>query len=54
MNRSFLVLGITLATALPAKADLVHKIQSSISLQVGGSVTTAERSVPRSQSAEAG
>jgi len=43
MNRSLLVLGITLAAALPARADLVHKIQSSISLQVGGSVTTAER-----------
>ena len=43
MNRSILVLGITLAAALPARADLVHKIQSSISLQVGGSVTTAER-----------
>ena len=43
MIRSFLVLGITLAAALPARADLVHKIQSSISLQVGGSVTTAER-----------
>ena len=43
MIRSFLVLGITLTAALPARADLVHKIQSSISLQVGGSVTTAER-----------
>ena len=43
MNRSLLVLGITLAAALPARADLTHKIQSSISLQVGGSVTTAER-----------
>ena len=43
MIRSFLVLGITLAAALPARADLTHKIQSSISLQVGGSVTTAER-----------
>jgi len=43
MTRALLVLGITLAAALPARADLVHKIQSSISLQVGGSVTTAER-----------
>ena len=43
MNRSLLVLGITLAAALPARADLTHKIQSRISLQVGGSVTTAER-----------
>ena len=31
MNRSLLVLGITLAAALPARADLTHKIQSSIS-----------------------
>ena len=43
MTRAVLVLGITLAAALPARADLTHKIQSSISLQVGGSVTTAER-----------
>ena len=43
MIRALLVLGVTLSAALPAKADLVHKIQSSISLQVGGSVTTAER-----------
>ena len=43
MTRALLVLGITLAAALPARADLTHKIQSSISLQVGGSVTTAER-----------
>ena len=43
MIRTLLVLGVTLSAALPARADLVHKIQSSISLQVGGSVTTAER-----------
>ena len=43
MTRALLVLGITLAAALPAKADLQHKIQSSISLSVGGAVTTAER-----------
>ena len=43
MIRALLVLGVTLTAALPARADLVHKIQSSISLQVGGSVTTAER-----------
>lgn len=43
MIRALLVLGVTLSAALPARADLVHKIQSSISLQVGGSVTTAER-----------
>ncbi len=28
---------------MPAKADLTHKIMSSVSLQVGGAVTTAER-----------
>ena len=43
MIRSLLVLGVTLSAALPARADLTHKIQSSISLQVGGAVTTAQR-----------
>lgn len=43
MIRAFLVLGVTLTAALPARADLTHKIQSSISLQVGGSVSTAQR-----------
>ena len=43
MNRAFLVLGITLLAGSPAKADMTHKIQSSISLSVGGAVTTAER-----------
>ena len=43
MNRTLLVLGVTLAAAMPAKADLTHKIMSSVSLQVGGAVTTAER-----------
>jgi len=43
MNRTLLVLGITLAAAMPAKADMTHKIMSSVSLQVGGAVTTAER-----------
>jgi hypothetical protein len=43
MKRTLLVLGITLATASPVKADLTHKIMSSVSLQVGGAVTTAER-----------
>ena len=43
MNRTLLVLGITLAAAMPAKADLTHKIMSSVSLQVGGAVTSAER-----------
>ena len=44
MNRSLLVLGITLAAALPARADLTHKIQSSVQLEVGGaSITRAIR-----------
>ena len=43
MNRTLLVLGITLAAAMPAKADLTHKIMSSVSLQVGGAVTSADR-----------
>ena len=43
MNRTLLVLGITLAAGLPARADLQHKIMSSVQLQVGGAVTTAER-----------
>ena len=43
MIRTLLVLGITLASALPARADLTHKIMSSISLQVGGAVTSADR-----------
>ena len=43
MNRSLLALSILLAAGLPAKADLTHKIMSSISLQVGGAVTSADR-----------
>jgi hypothetical protein len=43
MNRTLLVLGITLVSAMPAKADLTHKIMSSVSLQVGGAVTSADR-----------
>ena len=43
MNRSLLVLGITLAAALPARADLTHKIQSSVQLDVGGASTRAIR-----------
>lgn len=43
MNRSLLVLGITLAAALPAKADLTHRIQSSVQLEVGGASTRAVR-----------
>ena len=43
MKSTLLVLGTILATASPAQADLTHKIMSSVSLQVGGAVTTAER-----------
>ena len=43
MIRTLLVLGVTLASTLPARADLTHKIMSSVSLQVGGAVTTANR-----------
>ena len=43
MIRALLVLGVTLASALPAQADLTHKIMSSVSLQVGGAVTSATR-----------
>ena len=40
---ALLVLGITLAAALPAKADITHKIQSSIQLQVDGAASQASR-----------
>jgi len=43
MTRTLLVLGITLAAALPAKADLTHRIQSSVQLEVGGASTRAVR-----------
>ena len=43
MNRSLLVLGITLSAALPAKADLTHRISSSVQLDVGGASTRAVR-----------
>jgi len=43
MKRSLLVLGITLAAVLPARADLTHKIQSSVQLDVGGASTRAIR-----------
>jgi len=43
MNRSLLVLGITLAAALPARADLTHRISSSVQLDVGGASTRAIR-----------
>ena len=43
MNRSLLVMGITLAAALPAHADLSHRISSSVQLEVGGASTRAVR-----------
>ena len=43
MNRALLVLGVTLAAALPARADITHKIQSSIQLQVDGAASQASR-----------
>ncbi len=43
MNRSLLSLSILLAAGLPAKADLTHKIQSSVQLEVGGASTRAIR-----------
>ena len=43
MTRTLLVLGITLAAALPARADLTHRIQSSVQLEVGGASTRAVR-----------
>ena len=41
--RRLALLAIALSFAPAAHADLTHKIQSSISLQVGGAVTTADR-----------
>ena len=43
MTRTLLVLGITLAAALPARADLTHRISSSLQLDVGGASTRAIR-----------
>ena len=43
MTRALLVLGITLAAAMPARADLTHRISSSIQLDVGGASTRAVR-----------
>ena len=43
MTRTLLVLGIALAAALPARADLTHRISSSIQLDVGGASTRAVR-----------
>jgi hypothetical protein len=43
MTRTLLVLGITLTAALPAHADLTHRISSSLQLDVGGASTRAIR-----------
>ena len=43
MKRSLLVLGITLAAASPAHADLTHRISSSIQLDVGAASSRAVR-----------
>lgn len=41
--KRLLIIAAFLAFPATAKADLAHKITSSISLQVGGAMTTAER-----------
>jgi hypothetical protein len=43
MTRAFLVFGITLAAALPARADLIHRVSSSVQLDVGAASTRAVR-----------
>ncbi len=43
MTRALLVLGITLVAAMPARADLTHRISSSVQLDVGGASTRAVR-----------
>lgn len=43
MKRSLLVLGVTLLAANPARADLTHKIQSSVQLSVDAAVSRAIR-----------
>ena len=43
MTRALLVLGITLVAALPARADLTHRISSSVQLDVGGASSRAVR-----------
>jgi len=43
MIRSLLVLGITLSAALPARADLTHRISSSVQLDVGAASSRAIR-----------
>ena len=43
MTRALLVLGITLVAAMPAKADLTHRLSSSVQLDVGGASSRAVR-----------
>ena len=43
MTRALFVLGITLVAALPARADLTHRISSSVQLDVGGASSRAVR-----------
>ena len=43
MTRALLVLGVTLAAALPAQADLTHRLSSSVQLDVGGASSRAVR-----------
>jgi hypothetical protein len=43
MKRALLVLGITITAALPAQADITHRIQSSVSLSVDGAGSVAAR-----------
>nr|BAR26861.1 hypothetical protein [uncultured Mediterranean phage uvMED] len=43
MIRALLVLGVTLSAALPAHADLTHRISSSVQLDVGAASSRAIR-----------
>ena len=43
MIRALLVLGVTLSAALPARADLTHRISSSVQLDVGAASSRAIR-----------
>lgn len=43
MNRTLLVFAITFAAALPARADLTHRLSSSVQLDVGAASTRAIR-----------
>ena len=46
MNRATLLIGLA-SLGMPAHADIVHKIQSSVQLQVDGAASVANR-VPSS------